>query len=193
MHGGKSVPWMAENGGYSEKHPLWKEAYRHEILRQSGYKKKDELGGYENLDELVRRYQEEATPSLAKSMDDFVRWNMEQVYKRNRILNQKQKLRKKLTDMKRERPDRYNEYVKQIIINYSKEENQPVCQSDDDDCSEEEIRPTIRIDPTEMEVNPRTGTVGFKSPRKSPMKSPSKSPSKSPLEPPTSSNPLKTN
>lgn len=171
---------MSEDGGYTEQHPMWREAYRHEILRQAGLQEKDELGGYESLKDLVDRYREEAGEEKAGVLGDFERWNMEQVYRRNRLLNTKQRLRKRLTDMKRERTEKYHALIKSIIQNYARA-NKDRLHEDDQNCSEEE-------EPKEeAPVVPTSYRVSYKQPQKCPRSSSNpgagcKSPQKQPSE-----------
>ena len=139
--------WMTESGGYTEQHPMWKDAYRYEILKQAGLKEKDELGGLETLGDLVKRYHEEFPNEQKDSLKEFTIWNMEQVYKKNKILNTKQRLRKRLTDMKRERPAKYHELVEKIIRNYVEYLNDSEDHEDDENANEsaDDAQPEYRI------------------------------------------------
>ena len=150
---------MTASGEFTEDHPSWKEAYRHEILRQAGLKEEDELGGIEALGELAKRY--EAAGNSCEGLKEFLMWNMEQVYKKNRIATTKQRLRKRLTDMKRERTDRYHEMIRRIITDYHNQKKEEDIQSDlEDEQEKEEEAPKEQF------------RVACKSPHKSPQKSP---------------------
>ena len=125
MKGGKCAKWYGSHGGYTEDHPLWKEAYKHRILKLADVREDENYGGYEDLKSLVIRYLKSCTdPSKRNDLTAFNTWNMEQVYKKNKVNTTKQKLRKKLTDMKRERRERYEEFVKEIIDEYITYTNQ---------------------------------------------------------------------
>ena len=119
MKGAKGSRWCGQYGGYTEQHPMWKKAYKFRILKLAGVKEEDEEGGYEDLRSLIERYIKwQKDPSKINDLECFNAWNMERVYQKNKISTTKQKLRKKLTDLKRERREKYEETIKEIIDEY---------------------------------------------------------------------------